>query len=64
MLKKILILLLVFCSFSCSKGKDDPLTLPPGFAEMPDPNNPEKPSAEEAEENVSRLKDLLLKSDE
>ncbi|MBU6140233.1 MAG: hypothetical protein KGP29_01570 [Proteobacteria bacterium] len=64
MVKKILIFSLFFCAFSCSKGKDDPLTLPPNFAEMPDPNNPEKPSAEEVEENVSRLKDLLIKSEE
>lgn len=64
MFKKILILFLILCGFSCSKGKDDPFTIPPNFAEMPDPNNPEKPTAEQSEESVARLKELLLQSDE
>lgn len=64
MFKKIVILFLVLSVFSCAKTKDDPLILPPDFAEMPDPNNPEKPIAEQSEENVARLKELLLQSDE
>lgn len=64
MFKKILILFLIFGVVSCSKGKDDPLTLPPAFGEMPDPNNPEKPTAEQSEESVARLKELLIQSDE
>ena len=59
-----LILFLVFGGFSCAKDKDDPLIMPPNFAEMPDPNNPEKPTAEQSEESVARLKELLLQSDE
>lgn len=60
----IVILNLVFLACSCASKKDDPLIVPPNFAEMPDPNNPEKPTAESKEENVARLKELLLKSDE
>lgn len=64
MFKKILILFLVFGGFSCAKDKDDPLIMPPNFAEMPDPNNPEKPTTEQSEESVARLKELLLQSNE
>ena len=65
-MKKIICLILVFLAFSCSrKDKDDPLILPPNFAEVPDPNKPEEgPSPEQREENVAKLKELLLKSDE
>lgn len=63
MFKKTLIFLLILGSFSCAKPKDDPLILPPNFAEMPDPKNPEKPTVAQTEENVDRLKELLLKSD-
>lgn len=63
-LLKIFILVTIFAAFSCAKKKDDPLILPPNFAEMPDPNNPEKPVAQESDEAVARLKDLLLQSDE
>jgi hypothetical protein len=38
--------------------------MPPNFAEMPDPNNPEKPTTEQSEESVARLKELLLQSNE
>jgi hypothetical protein len=62
-LLKISFLFLAFFVFSCSSTKDDPLIIPPNFAEMPDLNNPEKPSVENKEENVARLKELLLKSD-
>lgn len=57
----ILILFAVSCS---SKNNDDPLIIPPNFAEMPDQNKPEQPTPEQKEENVTRLKELLLKSDE
>ncbi len=51
--------------FSCSNDVDkNPLVVPPNFAEMPDPNNPEKPTKQQQEANVARLKELLLKSDE
>jgi len=66
MTKKILkvsILFLAFFVFSCASKQDDPLIIPPNFAEMPDPNNPEKTKVENKEENVERLKELLLKSD-
>lgn len=52
--------------FSCSKGKDDPLILPPNFEEMPDLNNLEKPSQniieEKQEQEVEKLKKFLFKS--
>ncbi len=63
-MKIFLILAAFFCLFSCAKKKDDPLIIPPNFAEMPDPNNPEKLSLQQSEENVSKLKELLLKSEE
>lgn len=63
-MKKFLALALVFFLCSClSKKVDDPLIIPPNFAEMPDVNNPEKPAAEQKDENIARLKELLLKSD-
>lgn len=49
---------------SCAKKKDDPLTIPPNFAEMPDLNNIEKPNPQQQSEDVEKLKALLLKSDE
>jgi hypothetical protein len=64
MVKKILILFLFFTAFSCTKRVDDPLIIPPNFNEMPDPTKPEQPPAQQAEEDVERLKELLLKSDE
>ena len=64
MLKKVLVLFLVIGVFACTKAKDDPLIIPPNFAEMPDPNNPEQPPAEQSQENVARLKELLIKSEE
>ena len=68
MLKNILkffAIIFLFSAFACSKKtKDDPLILPPNFAEKPDPNNQEKPTPEQQQENVARLKELLLKNDE
>ncbi len=63
-LLKSLILITAFFAFSCAKKNDDPLILPPNFAEMPDPNKPEQPVPQQEDEAVARLKDLLLKSDE
>lgn len=63
-MKKIITLSLLLLLCSClTKKADDPLIIPPNFAEMPDVNNPEKPTEEQKSENVERLKDLLLKSD-
>jgi len=61
--KKILILSLVLLAAACNKTKTDPMILPPNFAEMPDPNNPEKLTPEQSEESVERLKELLLRSE-
>lgn len=62
-MKKFLYLAFLLIAFACSSKKDeDPLILPPNFAEMPDLENPEKPSVEKKDEDVARLKDLLLKS--
>ncbi len=63
-MKIFLIIATFFCLFACSKKKDDPLILPPNFAEMPDPNNPEQPSSTQREENIAKLKELLIKSEE
>ena len=63
-MKKTLIFLTILALFSCTKKTDDPLIIPPNFAEMPDPKNPEKPAKEQGEENVAKLKELLLKSEE
>ena len=63
-MKKIFIITLVLLLSSClSKKADDPLIVPPNFADMPDVNNPEKPTEEQKDESVARLKELLLKSD-
>lgn len=63
-MKKIIFLSLILASFSCSSNKkDDPLIVPPAFNEVPDPNSPEKPNPQTQDQNVQRLKELLLKSD-
>lgn len=65
MIKYISLILVSVFLFSCSSDVDkNPLVVPPNFAEMPDPNNPEKPTKKQQEANVARLKELLLKSDE
>jgi hypothetical protein len=63
-MRNILILTVVFGIFSCSSKEDPPLIIPPNFAEMPDLKNPEKPVVKSNEENIARLKELLLKSEE
>ena len=63
-LKLIFILLSLSLAVSCSSKKsEDPILLPPNFAEVPDLNNPEKPTASEKDASVERIKELLLKSD-
>ena len=63
---KILVAIFLFSVFACSKKtKEDPLILPPNFAEKPDPNQQEKTATpEQQQENIARLKELLLKNDE
>jgi hypothetical protein len=63
-MKKILSLILFCGLFSCSSTKDDPLIIPPNFAEMPNPEAPEQKIEKNNEENIARLKELLLKSEE
>ena len=64
-MKKVLIFITLLSIFSCKIKEDpNPLIIPPNFAELPDPNNPEKVSKESQEESVARLKELLLESDE
>ena len=67
-MKNFLLVALVLLSTSCSYYKekmkqDDPLVLPPNFAEMPDVTNPEKPTENQKSAEVEKLKELLLKSD-
>lgn len=64
-MKKILSLIFIFAVFSCSSKPEDSLILPPHFAQMPDLKNPEAQplESETKEENVERLKELLLQSD-
>jgi hypothetical protein len=63
-MKKFFCLIVLLLTFSCSKNKpEEPLLLPPNFTEMPDVKNPEKPAAQEKDENAARLKELLLQSD-
>jgi hypothetical protein len=64
-MKKIFCLIAILLISSCiNNAKDDPLIVPPNFAEVPDVKNPEQPSNEQKEESVAKLKELLLKSDE
>jgi hypothetical protein len=63
-MKKFLYLFLAFLAFSCSLKLDkNPLVIPPNFNEVPDVTKPEQPAPQQKEENVERLKELLLKSD-
>ncbi len=63
-MKKLLVLIIALLASSCFSHKaDEPIIVPPNFSEMPDVNHPEKPSEEQKNENVERLKELLLKSD-
>ncbi|MES2960842.1 MAG: hypothetical protein V4694_00470 [Pseudomonadota bacterium] len=64
-MKKIFCLIAILLVSSCiNNAKDDPLIVPPNFAEVPDVNHPEQPTNEQKEESVAKLKELLLKSDE
>ncbi len=61
---KKLTLILAFLVASCAGHlKDDPLIVPPNFADVPDVNNPEKPADNQKDANIEKLKDLLLKSE-
>lgn len=63
-MRKFLLFLTLLLAFSCkSKPEKNPLVIPPNFAELPDLNNVQEPSKEETEQNVAKLKELLLKSD-
>lgn len=57
------IFLLIFLLNSCSAKKEDPLLLPPKYDELPDPETPQKINPQTQEENVERLKELLLDSE-
>ena len=63
-MKKLILVFTLSLLFSCAKkGPEDPLILPPNFVEMPDPNNPEKPTQQQKDADIEKLKDLLLKSE-
>ena len=64
MKNKFLLLVLIFLGFSCSKTPEDPLIIPPNFNEEPDVKNPQNDKKTPSQEDVSKLKDLLLKSEE
>ncbi len=61
--KFIILAATILLMSGCSKNKiDDPLIIPPNFAQMPDLANPEKTSPTSSEQDVQELKDLLLKN--
>lgn len=63
-MKNFLLLIPLILLLSCAdKRKEDPLILPPNFSEMPDLKHPEKPSKKVKQENVEKLKELLLDSE-
>ena len=65
-MKKTILFLAIFLLNSCinsNKGPDDPLIVPPNFADAPDPANPEKISEKQKDADIAKLKDLLLKSE-
>ena len=64
MKKLIFIIGLFIVVQSCSSKKEDPLIIPPDFSEMPDPKNPEKINKSKNDEEITNLKNLLLKSEE
>ncbi len=64
MKKILLILFLSIAIFACDKKPDDSLIVPPNFNEEPDLKNPENIKKEVDKEDLSKLKDLLLKSEE
>jgi hypothetical protein len=62
-MKKFFYIILISLAFACSHEDKNPLVIPPNFNDMPDVTKPEQPSSQQKEENVERLKELLLKSD-
>ncbi len=63
-MKKSILFLTIFLLNSCAnKTPDDPLIIPPNFAEVPDPANPEKINEQQKDADIAKLKDLLLKSE-
>ena len=65
-MKKFYCLAALFLAISCSSSntKEDPLILPPNFAQMPDLTKTQPPTKEDSQQSIAKLKELLLKSDE
>lgn len=57
------VLALLLLSSCSNKAPDDPLIVPPNFAEIPDPKNPEQINDQQKIADIAKLKDLLLKSE-
>lgn len=62
MLKNSLKLIFILFLAHCSAKKDPPLIIPPNFAKLPDPKNPEKPKPEQQDADIAKLKELLLQN--
>jgi hypothetical protein len=64
MFKIFVAIFLLSFTISCDKTKEDQLILPPDYSEIPDPKNPEKQSKEVNIDEVNKLKNILLKTEE
>jgi hypothetical protein len=64
MTKYFFLIALSFIAFCCDKTPEDSLIIPPKFNEQPDVNNPQNDKKTKSQEDISKLKDLLLKSEE
>lgn len=60
----ILLISLLFFLNSCSTKNDNPLIIPPEFNDQPDPNNPEKNIPKNNSNELEKIKNLLLKTEE
>ena len=64
-MKRVILILSLFTILqSCANKTEDPLILPPDYSEMPDANNPNKTIKVKNDEEITNLKNLLLKSEE
>lgn len=61
-MRNLILIFTFFLVFSCAKKKDDSLIIPPSFNELPDPNKPEKNTQPSNDEDLQKLKELLLNS--
>ncbi len=56
-------LLIILLTFSCSRPQTNSLLIPPKFNELPDPEKIDKNKSSDNDEDIKKLKNLLLQDE-